>query len=91
MRISVKKFLVLVCCVGFLITGYLVGVNAQKNNLPVSGFLQSTSSIIQLGIWDKMGVSKSNNASFIVTASNGKQYRANKSESLNDWVYVLGN
>jgi len=73
---------------GFLIIGYLVGANAQKNRLPASGFLQSASTIIQLGVWDKMGVSKTNNATFIVTAPNGKQYKAEKSEPLDDWVYA---
>ena len=71
----------------FLAAGYLIGANAQRNR-PASGFLQSTAAFIQLGVWDKSGVSKTNKATFIVTEPSGKQYKAERSEPLDDWVYV---
>ena len=55
---------------------------------PAPGFLQSTSVRIQLGVWDKYDVDTSNRARFVVTAPNGKQYVAERTESLDDWVYV---
>lgn len=88
MRNSIKKIFIGAGFLGLLGTGYLVGAMAQKNRLPASGYLQSTASIIQLGVWDKMGEAKSNKVTFIVTAPNGKQYKAEKSEPLNDWVYA---
>jgi hypothetical protein len=67
--------------------GYFYGTYAQKA-LPAQGFLQSTSAVIKLGVWDKFDVDKTNRATFIVTAPNGKQYMVNKTESLDEWVYV---
>ena len=88
MKISIKNLVVLTACSGLLIVGYLAGVVAQKRNLPAAGFLQSTATSIQIGIWNKQGVAKSNVAIFTVTASDGKQYKATKSEPLDDWVYA---
>ena len=87
MRVLVKKSILIIGCLMFLATGYFIGANAQRNR-PPTGFLQSTSAFIQLGVWDKSGVSKSNKATFIVTEPSGKQYKAERSESLDDWVYV---
>ena len=56
--------------------------------MPATGFMQSTAAIIQLGVWDKAGNAKSNNTTFIVTATDGKQYKATLSEPLDNWVYV---
>ena len=88
MKISVKNLFVLTACCGLLFVGYLAGARAQKRKLPAAGFLQSTSTSIQIGIWDKQSVAKSNEAIFIVTAPDGKQYKANKSEPLDNWVYA---
>lgn len=88
MKIPFKNLLVLTLCGGLLFAAYLAGAEAQKRRLPSSGFLQSTSTSVQIGIWDKQGVSKSNDAVFTVTASDGKQYKANKSEPLDNWVYA---
>jgi len=88
MKISVQNLFVLTVCCGLLIIGYLAGASAQKRKLPATGFLQSTSTSIQVGIWDKQGVAKSNKTIFTVTAPDGKQYQANKSEPLDNWVYA---
>lgn len=88
MKFSVKASLFAAGCVLLLVAGYLVGANAQKRRLPSSGFLQSTAAVIQLGVWDKAGNAKSNNTTFIVTAPDGKQYKATSSEPLDNWVYV---
>jgi hypothetical protein len=87
LKVSIKKILVIIGCLAFLITGYLAGANAQKRT-PSPGFLQSSAAVIQLSIWDKFGVSKTNKATFIITAPSGKQYKAEKSEPLDAWVYV---
>jgi hypothetical protein len=88
MKISLKKIFILSGCCALLIVGYLAGVYAQKRKLPAAGFLQSTATSIQIGIWDKQDVAKSNDAVFTVTAPDGKQYKANKSEPLDNWVYA---
>lgn len=88
MRNSAKKFSIAAFCLLLVAGGYLIGVYAQKRRMPASGFLQSTAAKIQLGVWDKTGVAKSDKAAFIVTAPNGKTFRAEKDEPLDDWVYA---
>lgn len=87
-RSFIKWICAFAVCLTLAASGYLIGVEAQKNRLPNSGFLQSTASVIKLGVWDKMGNAKSNRATFTVTAPNGKQYKSTKNEPLNDWVYA---
>jgi hypothetical protein len=66
---------------------FMAGIYAQRSRLPAGGFLQSTAAVIQLGVWDKGGVAKSNKATFIVTDPAGHKYKAESTEALNDWVY----
>lgn len=88
MKISLKIVFISSVSCGLLIVGYLAGVNAQQKKLSAAGFLQSTATSIQIGVWDKQGVAKSNDAIFTVIAPDGKQHKAKKSEPLDSWVYV---
>jgi hypothetical protein len=87
MKISTKVvlFFVAVC---LSVGGYFVGVSCAQKTRVTPGFLQSTSVHIQLGVWDKFGVDETNKATFIVTGLDGKIYRIERSQSLDDWAYV---
>lgn len=89
MKNSTKIFCAAAICAVLIAAGFWAGgATAQKNRLPASGFLQSSASVVQLGIWDKQGVAKSNRAIFTVTGANGKQFRAETEGALDDWNYV---
>ena len=79
-------FLILIALV-ILASGPIEESNAQRNR-PAPGFLQSTAIRLQLGVWDKFDVDSSDRAVFLVTSAGGKQYRAERRQSLDDWVYV---
>jgi hypothetical protein len=84
-----KKVLVGLVVSGLLIAlGYAAGTFAQKKKAQGPGFMQSTSAKIQLGVWDKFEVDNTDRTLFIVTGPNGKTYRAESSQSLDNWVYV---
>lgn len=83
-----RTFVFVLGAAAVLEVGFIAGTYAQRSQLPVHGFLQSTGAVIQLGVWDKLDVADSDKATYIVTATNGKQFKAERNESLDDWVYV---
>jgi hypothetical protein len=84
MRIIGLLILVGILC---FVGGVITSVYPQRNR-PAQGFLQSTAVRVQLGVWDKFDVDKTNHVVFVVSTPNGKQYKAERNESLDDWVYV---
>ena len=71
----------------FSLGGVIDAIHAQRSR-PADGFLQSTAVRVRLGIWDKMDVDKTDHAVFIVSAPNGKQYKSELNQSLDDWAEV---
>ena len=89
MKITPKTIFISIAGFILIIAGYFAGIaQAQRTRLPAQGYLQSTGAFIQIGIWDKQGVSKSNSAVFIVTDAGGKKYEAKKTDPLDNWVYA---
>ena len=87
MKLLTKTILFTLAGSVILLGGYIGGTYAQRDR-PAHGFLQSTSANIVLGVWDKADVDRTDHATFIVTSPTGKQYKAEKSQSLDEWVYV---
>jgi hypothetical protein len=89
-RSSSKLLLCVGIAVAILSTGYFLGGYAQKRrNLDAQGWLTSQATFVQLGAWDKAGASDARRLVFIVTAPNGKQYKAEKpGPASEEWAYV---
>lgn len=83
------KILIIFGCLALILTGYFVGVYAQRQrNRPTQSWLLSQTSYIQLGVWDKFNTSNSNKVTFVATNSQGKQYKSEKHSSQDDWIYT---
>jgi hypothetical protein len=88
MRTFFSRLLLLGMCLAInLVCFEELALGESGTNLP-SKWLQSAGPVMKLGIWAKNDTLTSYEATFIVTAPNGKQYKASKHVSI-DWGEVL--
>jgi hypothetical protein len=85
-----SKILTVFGCLALTLTGYFLGVYAQKREAraPQTWLLSQTSQI-KLGVWDKHNTSNSNKVTFVVTTAKGKEYKSEKFSDENDWIYAI--
>ncbi len=88
---SSSKFLLCLCvAASILFVGYVLGGYAQRpRNRQAQGWLSSQATFVQLGAWDKAATTAADRLVFVVTAPNGKQYKAEKAgPASEEWAYV---
>ncbi len=73
-----KSRALIFACLALTVTCVFVGYAQRRRALPARGWLQSQSSVVQLGAWDKFGVSNSDTILFIVTGPDGREYRTER-------------
>lgn len=85
-----NKWFSIIFILTMLLLGHISESYAQeRRNDSTSTFLQSQAAIVRLGVWDKFGKPRNYTATFVVTAPNGKQNKAQKAVAADDvWVYV---
>jgi len=88
MKDFISRLLLLGMCLAITLFCLVHLAAGQTRSNLRSEWLQSAGAVIKLGILDKYDALSSYEAIFIVTAPNGKHYKASKSVS-RDWGFVL--